>query len=176
MRPLVRPRSQAGATSGPGHEDGPPEGSVTQPGRSTLLTPSVSQGTVSGSSPGSAEGQHQASGLAGWPCRRPPLFPGQPPGYRGRVPLRGLGTGPVSVAWRLDPGRCWPCWSSKLFCHCGWYGPTPHFRMKPCTYGLGTWSGLTGSIMSPFPTSPRTSLARPSSIPRLGPSRTALEA
>ena len=54
MHPLVQPGSQAGATSEPVHEDGLPEGTLAQANRATLLTPSLSQGTVSGSSPGRA--------------------------------------------------------------------------------------------------------------------------
>ncbi len=140
MHPLVQPGSQAGATSEPVHEDGLPDGTLAQANRAALLTPSLSPGTVSSSSPD----------------RAGPL-----------VPASG-GTGPVSVAWPLDPGRCLPCWSSRLFCHCGWYGPTRHSRTKPCTCGLGTWSGPTGSTMSPFPTSRRTFLARPSSTRPIG--------
>lgn len=62
--PLVRPGSPAGATSEPVHEDGLPEGALAQPNRSTLLTPSAGRGTVSGGSPGGADGQLQAAELA----------------------------------------------------------------------------------------------------------------
>ena len=100
MQPLVRPRSQAGATSGPVPEDGLPEGSLARPSLAALLTPSLSQGTVLGSFPHGAGGQRQAAELvSGLGIPDATFLPRA--ASRGQVPLARLKTdrtGPRGLA------------------------------------------------------------------------------